>query len=167
MARSRISRLNPTPEEQYRGRQAVPSYGHDRSQPFPTRIRHTGSKGNPETFQEAPRQNLHYYRHFPPPPLTNSYSVAPYAHQPTRPRHTPSLPPTSANYRPEYKDVNDAPGGRDHYPRHREQQGRKACCYNCGEFNHQQLNCRFDHKVKCGSCQRLGHKSKLCASYSA
>ena len=39
-------------------------------------------------------------------------------------------------------------------------------CFNCGEFNHAQKNCRFDHKVMCSICKRLGHKSRLCQSYS-
>lgn len=44
--------------------------------------------------------------------------------------------------------------------------GRKRGCYNCGEFNHVQMNCRFDHKLLCGNCKRLGHKSRLCQQYS-
>ena len=38
----------------------------------------------------------------------------------------------------------------------------KVGCYNCGEFNHQQSNCRYDHKIRCNNCHRYGHKSKLC-----
>ena len=44
---------------------------------------------------------------------------------------------------------------------------RKVGCYNCGEFNHVQATCRFDHKLLCGFCRRLGHKSRLCQYYSA
>ncbi len=43
---------------------------------------------------------------------------------------------------------------------------KKVGCFKCGEFNHFQINCRFDHKVLCGACQRLGHKSRLCHHYS-
>ena len=39
--------------------------------------------------------------------------------------------------------------------------------YNCDEFNHVQRNCRFDHKLLCGNCHRLGHKSRLCQQYRA
>ena len=42
----------------------------------------------------------------------------------------------------------------------------KVGCYNCGEFNHVQVSCRFDHKLRCGICRRLGHKSRLCQYYS-
>ena len=35
-------------------------------------------------------------------------------------------------------------------------------CYNCGEFNHRQANCRFDHKIMCNICNEYGHKSRLC-----
>lgn len=45
-------------------------------------------------------------------------------------------------------------------------EGYKVGCYNCGEYNHVQSNCRFDHKLKCGICRRLGHKSRLCQYYS-
>lgn len=44
---------------------------------------------------------------------------------------------------------------------------RKIGCYKCGEFNHVQAACRFDHKLLCGICQRLGHKSRLCQYYNA
>lgn len=42
---------------------------------------------------------------------------------------------------------------------------QRSGCYNCGEFNHRQSQCRFDHKVKCASCHSYGHKSKLCNFY--
>ena len=35
-------------------------------------------------------------------------------------------------------------------------------CFNCGERNHQVATCRFDHKLRCGTCEQLGHKSKIC-----
>ena len=39
-------------------------------------------------------------------------------------------------------------------------------CYNCGEYNHHQNNCRFDHRVKCLYCHKLGHKHRLCRHYN-
>lgn len=39
-------------------------------------------------------------------------------------------------------------------------------CYNCGEHNHRQDTCRFDHRLKCELCHRLGHKQKLCHLYT-
>lgn len=39
-------------------------------------------------------------------------------------------------------------------------------CFNCGEFNHRQSNCRYDHKVRCGSCGTYGHKERLCHRYN-
>ncbi len=44
---------------------------------------------------------------------------------------------------------------------------KKTGCFNCGEFNHVQANCRFDLKVLCTICQRVGHKSRLCGYYTA
>ena len=35
-------------------------------------------------------------------------------------------------------------------------------CYNCGEYNHVQSNCRFDHRMRCDVCQQYGHKSRFC-----
>lgn len=37
--------------------------------------------------------------------------------------------------------------------RYRSSQGR-ARCYNCGESNHRQSNCRFDHVVRCHQCHQ-------------
>ena len=55
------------------------------------------------------------------------------------------------------------------YPTHRHNgnYSKKVGCYNCGEFNHIRSSCRFDHKLQCGICQSLGHKSRLCRYYSA
>ena len=39
-------------------------------------------------------------------------------------------------------------------------------CYNCGEFNHRQSTCRFDHRLRCEDCHKLGHKRRLCEYYS-
>ena len=39
-------------------------------------------------------------------------------------------------------------------------------CYNCGEYNHRQSSCRFDHQLKCALCHRFGHKERLCHYYS-
>ena len=38
----------------------------------------------------------------------------------------------------------------------------KYGCYNCGEFNHRQTNCRFDHRIRCNVCYEYGHKGRLC-----
>ena len=40
-------------------------------------------------------------------------------------------------------------------------------CFNCGEFNHSQSTCRYDHKLRCAACNSLGHKSKFCNNYAA
>lgn len=38
---------------------------------------------------------------------------------------------------------------------------RRAGCYNCGEFNHQRVNCRFKDKIQCENCLAYGHKRRL------
>ena len=35
-------------------------------------------------------------------------------------------------------------------------------CFNCGEYNHRQLNCRYDHQIRCNNCFNYGHKSRMC-----
>ncbi|MPC82787.1 hypothetical protein E2C01_077469 [Portunus trituberculatus] len=47
---------------------------------------------------------------------------------------------------------------------HSSRQGRQGC-FNCGEFNHRQAQCRFDHKLLCESCNQYGHKQRLCKYY--
>jgi len=42
---------------------------------------------------------------------------------------------------------------------------RARGCHNCGEYNHHQSSCRYDHKIRCALCHSLGHKSKLCLQY--
>ena len=35
-------------------------------------------------------------------------------------------------------------------------------CFNCGEYNHRQSNCRYDHQIRCNNCFNYGHKSRRC-----
>ena len=39
-------------------------------------------------------------------------------------------------------------------------------CYNCGETNHQQRNCRIDLQLRCTLCHRLGNKQHQCKYYN-
>ena len=39
---------------------------------------------------------------------------------------------------------------------------RERGCYNCAEFNHGVKQCRYDQKLRCPKCHRLGHKMKFC-----
>lgn len=39
-------------------------------------------------------------------------------------------------------------------------------CFNCGEYNHRQTTCRFDHRLRCSQCYRMGHKQRMCQNYS-
>ena len=55
---------------------------------------------------------------------------------------------------------------RFHYANYKSTTNRNRIgCYNCGEFNHVQSNCRYDHKIKCNVCHEYGHKSKLCVNH--
>ena len=44
------------------------------------------------------------------------------------------------------------------------QRRRERGCYNCGETNHKVQQCRYDSKIRCMKCDRLGHKSKFCVA---
>ena len=44
--------------------------------------------------------------------------------------------------------------------------GKGKGCYHCGELNHRINTCRFDLRLRCGSCNELGHKRKLCQYFS-
>ena len=35
-------------------------------------------------------------------------------------------------------------------------------CYNCGEGNHTVSQCKYDQKLPCFQCRKLGHKQKFC-----
>ena len=75
-------------------------------------------------------------------------------------RHHPPYPHPTPNPHP--YPYSDGYGDKDETDL--AQSRRVGGCYNCGEFNHRQNLCRFDHRIKCGSCARLGHKSKACKS---
>ena len=53
-----------------------------------------------------------------------------------------------------------------HNDYYRRDTSKRTGCYRCGEFNHHQSNCRFDHKVRCNNCHAYGHKNKLCSYYN-
>lgn len=57
---------------------------------------------------------------------------------------------------------NDAPSMLRPYAYTKSNLNPQQGCYNCGEWNHQQRNCRFDHRLRCASCHRLGHKQRMC-----
>ena len=39
---------------------------------------------------------------------------------------------------------------------------RRRPCFNCGENNHSQNQCRFNARFECYQCHSLGHKARLC-----
>ena len=52
----------------------------------------------------------------------------------------------------------------EHHGRNYNRQPQRRGCYNCGEYNHIQRNCRYDHEVKCVICNEYGHKSRFCTN---
>ena len=77
---------------------------------------------------------------------------------PTRPsRHTTR--PGSNDRGGRYTHANTWRGGYTH-------NNNRSGCYNCGEYNHHQSRCRFDHKILCTHCNTYGHKSRLCHHYN-
>lgn len=63
--------------------------------------------------------------------------------------------------RPSFDGINYYPS-RDGITNNYNRPMRKRGCYNCGEYNHRQSNCRYDHQLKCNFCHEYGHKSRLC-----
>ena len=48
---------------------------------------------------------------------------------------------------------------------HRRENDSERSCWNCGETNHMQKDCRHGQKIKCNSCGYRGHKAKFCTYY--
>ena len=44
---------------------------------------------------------------------------------------------------------------------------RQKGCFNCGEYNHRQTNCRYDHRIRCNYCFKYGHKSRMCTGQNS
>ena len=59
------------------------------------------------------------------------------------------------NYRPNFQKE-DSESGWEYQNR------RIRGCYNCGERNHGVDQCRYTQKLRCLSCNRMGHKRKFC-----
>ena len=88
----------------------------------------------------------------------NHHQYVPYSyHHPQRHSyHSQHHPPARSSQKFLHSESRTGtPGGQE----------RKGC-YNCGEYNHNVQTCRFDHKLRCTSCRKLGHKSKLCRNYN-
>ena len=76
-----------------------------------------------------------------------------------QPRYNNHQQADSRNYMRQYNEEGLGDERNQRY------QHRPAGCYNCGEFNHRQGQCRYDHRIKCNVCNRLGHKGSLCRGY--
>ena len=67
----------------------------------------------------------------------------------------------SRNYHREHitttRYANEANDNYEAYPRQQPRSG----CYNCGEYNHRQASCRYDHRIRCNNCHAFGHKGRL------
>ena len=69
--------------------------------------------------------------------------------------------------RPEYSTQHQQPVSHQYARRHEYSNGRsddrrQSGCFNCGEHNHRQMNCRYDHRLRCNYCYKFGHKSRMC-----
>ena len=69
--------------------------------------------------------------------------------------------------RPEYRQQYQQPGS--HYfsrtfesSNSRVDEWKPTGCFNCGEYNHRQTSCRYDHRIRCNHCFKFGHKSRMC-----
>lgn len=95
-------------------------------------------------YNDAPPHTTHRSPTYPLARTTQPHYNSPHQHHDTpHPRHNTSHT----------------------HPHPRHTTNRKVGCFNCGEFNHVQANCRLDHKVKCHKCRNYGHKDRYCPYY--
>ena len=107
------------------------------SRPHP---RHSNPAPHPRHSHPA-----HYPRHSHPAPHSHHSHPAPH--------------PQPLSYSHPRSD------SRERYPlRYRNEGQNWPPCLNCGERNHKQENCFYNHRIRCGTCKELGHKSKLCVN---
>ncbi len=115
------------------------------------------------------QRNQRYHRSKPANPRVSTYR--PQSHL-TPPTYSAEQDERHHHHHVARGDLPPHPHHRRPYPHHHlsnhhhHRETKKHGCYNCGEFNHHQSNCRYDHKIKCGNCNRLGHKNRLCEFYS-
>ena len=114
---------------------------------------------NERNFGNQTVRKNRYFRYENDSYVTHS---APFRRQPGNDDRNQGRPPSIRNRQgiDTYDNFRYYPP-RDDFSRNRTIQ--KRGCYNCGEFNHRQSNCRYDHKLKCNNCFEYGHKSKLCS----
>lgn len=114
---------------------------------------HTALNNSPVNMSRLQPQQRHRQQH---QPIPRQHIIQPRYQTQLHTRHVPWHA-----HQPQPQDLGQAqpwqqdPSGYQH-PR------QTRGCYNCGEHNHRQANCRFDHRLKCGICNRLGHKQKYC-----
>ena len=112
------------------------------------------------------RRNSNRYPHNYP---NNSYSINHEPRENRGPIQTRREGGGQSGLRPSYlgrrSSVDNRQFRHQSGPFNRTLQQRRGC-YNCGEFNHQQPQCRYDHKIRCENCHSYGHKRRLCNNYN-
>lgn len=171
----------------YRGHDSPPR------RPHPTDLRYSSScppvkqshyPSLPGKGSRSPRGAYHHaytpdgHRGHDPPPQQPHPKDLKYGSSPTHPpsRDTQmsyNAPPTnraghrSYNTSPPRLPSRDTQAYNTQPPSSEHSSNRKVGCYNCGEFNHVQSNCRLDHKVRCYECLEYGHKDRHCHYYTS
>ena len=114
------------------------------------------SESRPDTVEEiyeeiSPQRQAPYPRSYAQP----SYSPIPSQTYPRR-SSPHSQNQSSRSNSPNYPESYRQP------PRQYATRSQQPVCYNCGESGHLTHSCKWESPIRCWTCQRLGHKAKLC-----
>lgn len=107
-------------------------------------FQHQSRNQDDETMKNLPRPQLasHWSTSYSQRGRYGNPGALPYPPARPSPRHSDQRTPLpQSNFRSE---------------------GTRRGCFNCGELNHYSDTCRFDHRLRCGYCNQLGHKTRLC-----
>jgi len=119
--------------------------------------------GNDRNINRNNHNHLNISNRRPQFPNSNARNTTnPRYNSPISPMHNraPQYPPPRTHPYPQTDAGNyNATQNSDRY---NSRSYRSKGCLNCGEYNHNQTTCRFDHQLRCRNCNMLGHKSKLC-----
>ena len=124
----------------------------DYSGPF--NIRPESNKNNNVRFRDSKQNQNKYQNHYPSHSQYNhnNHNIRNHHKYNNNREYTNSVNSQSNHSYPKYINDRAQYGGR-----------KSGGCFNCGELNHHQSKCRYDHKIRCDLCHVYGHKRRFCS----